>query len=116
MRKTILITLAVTGMLAWAANPAFALAVDPDTGIDMVGGNVYALQADGGWVYMGGKFDAIRDTKNRDLCPADNLMRLNETTGLGDCNFTPTLPGAFVHGIAVLGGFVYAGGTSASSA
>jgi hypothetical protein len=96
-------------VLISSAIPAFALTVGPDTGIDMVAGNVYALQGTGGWVYVGGKFHAIRDPNNQDICNADNLIRFDESSGQGDCSFTPTLPD-IVEGIAVVGGFVYAGG------
>lgn len=97
-------------LLLLGAQPALALTVAPDTATDMVAGNVYALNASGGWIYVGGKFRAIRDPNGVDRCAADNLVRFNESTGQGDCTFTPTLPGTFVHGIAVMGNFAYVGG------
>jgi hypothetical protein len=110
MRRTTGVVLIAAGLVAFTAGSAFALNVSPDTGTDMVAGNVYALDADGGWMYAGGKVSAIRDVNNVDRCPADNLVRFGESTGVGDCSFTPTLPGAYVHGIAVMGGYAYVGG------
>ena len=91
MRRTTGVVLIAAGLVAFTAGPAFALNVSPDTGTDMVAGNVYALDADGGWMYAGGKVSAIRDVNNVDRCPADNLVRFGESTGVGDCSFTPTL-------------------------
>lgn len=71
---------------------------------------MYALNASSGWLYVGGKFSAVRDAAGNTICAADNLTRLDESTGQGDCTFTPTLPGTFVHGIAVIGNSVYVGG------
>jgi Domain of unknown function (DUF5122) beta-propeller len=67
---------------------------------------VYALHADGGWMYVGGKIRAIRDPNNTQLCPAQNLVRFDEATGVGDCTFTPAIPGT-VEGIDVIGADVY---------
>jgi hypothetical protein len=110
MRRTTGVVLIAAGLVAFTAGPAFGLNVSPDTGTDMVAGNVYALDADGGWMYAGGNVSAIRDLNNVDRCPAGDLVRFEESTGLGDCSFTPTLPGAYVHGIAVMGGYAYVGG------
>jgi hypothetical protein len=107
--KRAFVLLLTVGILA-LASPAFALTVDADPGTDMVAGNTYALADSGGFMYIGGKFDAIRGTSNKDMCAADNLVRFTESTGAGDCSWTPAMPGAFVHGVAVLNGFVYAGG------
>jgi len=109
MRRATLISITVAGLFVLAAQPAFALGVDPDTGIDMVAGNVYALHADGGWMYVGGKFWAIRDPNNHLICNATNFVRFDEATGQGDCTFTPAMPGQ-VEGIDVMGGFAYVGG------
>jgi len=112
MRKAVLITLAVTGMLAWAIVPAYALTVDADTGIDMVNSNVYALAASpDGWIYVGGKFDEIKSSTGKNRCPADELIRLDEASGTADCSWTPAIPSGSVFGVAVNGGYVYAGGT-----
>jgi hypothetical protein len=100
----------VIGLLAWTAPPALALSVSPDTGTDMVAGNVYALNAGGTWLYVGGKFNAIRDQNDVDRCDADNLARFDESTGTGDCTFTPALPGTQVDAVAVMGAFAYVGG------
>ena len=110
MRRAMVVAFFATALLASMVRPALALNVSPDTGLDMVAGNVYALHADGGWMYVGGKITAIRDQNNVDRCSAGNLVRFDESTGLGDCTFTPTLPGTFVHGIAVMGGYAYVGG------
>jgi len=110
VRKTALVAAAVSWMLGWAAVPAYALSVHPDTGIDMVAGNTYALADSGGFMYIGGKFSAIRDTHNHELCAADNIVRFDRSSGAGDCSWTPSVPGTYVHGVAVFGGFVYAGG------
>jgi len=89
--------------------PAQALAVGPDPGIDMVAGNVYALNASGSWLYVGGKIRDVRDPNNKNLCAATNLVRFDEATGQGDCSFLPAIPSP-VEGIAVIGDFVYVGG------
>src|SRR4029077_19337165 len=100
----------VIGLLAWTVPPALALSVSPDTGTDMVAGNVYALNAGGTWLYVGGKFNAIRDQNDVDRCDADNLVRFDESTGTGDCTFTPALPGTQVDAVAVMGAYAYVGG------
>ena len=111
MRKTVLITIAVTGMLASAIGPAYALTVDPDIGVDMVNSNVYALAATpDGWMYIGGKFDEIKNSNGNNRCAADELVRFDESSGTADCSWTPAMPGTYVKGLAVMGGFVYAGG------
>jgi hypothetical protein len=110
MRKTSLVLTLVIGLVALGEHPALALSVDPDGGMDMVAGDVYALSVDGSWLYVGGKFTAIRDLNNADLCNADNLVRFKEDSGLGDCTFAPKLPGTQVDGIEVLRNYVYVGG------
>jgi hypothetical protein len=110
MRKMMLVALFATSLVVFMAPGAMALTVSPDPGVDMVAGNVYALNPAGSWIYVGGKFTAIRDQNNVNICGADNLARFNESTGQGDCTFTPQLPGTSVDGIAVVGGYAYAGG------
>jgi len=110
MRKVLGVGLVAVAVVVATAVPSFALTADADGGTDMVSGNVYALDAGGGFIYIGGKFHSIRDPDKRTTCTADNLVRFDETTGAGDCSWTPTLPGTYVHGLAVLGGFVYVGG------
>jgi Domain of unknown function (DUF5122) beta-propeller len=109
MRRTIVTLISVIGVLAWTQQAALALSVTPDGGTDMVAGNVYALDVGGSWLYVGGKFSAIRDENNLDRCDASNLVRFDESTGQGDCTFTPNVPGQ-VEGIAVMGDYVYVGG------
>ena len=110
MRRMTCVSMLIVGALCWMEVPAFALTVNPDTGPDMVAGNVYALNVSGTWLYIGGKFTAIRNESNVDRCRAQNLVRFNETTGVGDCTFTPAIPGTQVDGLVVMGGFVYVGG------
>jgi len=110
MRKAMGVGLVALAVVLATAVPSVALTVDPDTGTDMVSGNVYALAAGGSFIYIGGKFHSIRNQKNHAMCTADNLVRFDESTGAGDCSWTPTLPGKYVHGLAVVGGFVYVGG------
>ena len=76
----------------------------------MVAGNVYALNVGGNWIYLGGKFTSIRNENNVDSCGADNLVRFDESTGRGDCTFTPKRPGTQVEGLTVMGDYVYVGG------
>jgi Domain of unknown function (DUF5122) beta-propeller len=110
MRRTFVVLMSVIGVLTWVQLPAYALSVTPDAGTDMVAGNVYALNVGGSWMYLGGKITAIRNENNVDQCQADNLVRFDESTGQGDCTFTPSVPGTQVDGIAVMGDFVYVGG------
>jgi outer membrane protein assembly factor BamB len=110
MRRTSLVLTLVVGLLALAEHPAFALSVDPDGAMNMVAGDVYALDVGGNWMYAGGKITAIRNVDNVDRCAADNLVRFNESTGWGDCTFTPKLPGTEVDAVAVMGSYVYVGG------
>jgi hypothetical protein len=110
MRRTTLVAVSAITLLVSTALPAMALSVDPDSGTDMVAGNVYALAVGGDWIYLGGKISAIRDQGNVDRCDADNLVRFDESTGLGDCTFTPTLPGTQVNGVMVMGDYAYVSG------
>src|SRR5262245_2816260 len=110
MRRATIILVSVIAVLAGTQRPVLALSISPDTGPDMVAGNVYALNVGGSWLYLGGKITAIRDVGNTDRCDADDLVRFNEATGKGDCTFTPALPGTQVDGITVMGNFVYVGG------
>jgi hypothetical protein len=110
MRRTVLVLATLIGVLAGMAQPAMALTVRPDPGMDMVAGNVYALDASGSWLYIGGKITAVRNGSKANMCAAHELVRFKEATGTADCSFTPNMPGTQVDGLAVMGGYVYAGG------
>ena len=78
-------------------------------------GIVYSMIRDGGYVYVGGRFQTVRNTATGESFRATNLARFDATTGVADRNWTPDVTGTdvnttTVYALAAAGGNIWVGG------
>lgn len=119
VRLSLALTLAASMLLGMAPTASAAFSNTPDD-TWMTNGQVYAIARSDGTVYVGGKFQSLRQCPPGQSCGAGtvvnvlNLGALDAATGVAIKTFRPEIgaPGeaAFVYGLAVAGGKLWVAG------
>jgi hypothetical protein len=96
-----------------SSSPAISETPDPTW---MTNGRVYSVVRHGGYVYVGGKFTAVRSAPSGGTSfVTKNLARFDATTGVADRNWRPDVTGTdptltTVYSLAAAGGKIWVGG------